>query len=240
MNGFEGKEILVVGGSSGIGLTVAQRLADQGARLTLWSRTPPAEVGGKAVRAASVDVRQALDPGALEIPENLDGLVYCPGSITLVPFNRLKEEQFLQDYQINVLGAVRVLQLCLPALMRGDGASVVLFSTVAVRVGMAYHASVAAAKGAVEGLARSLAAEWVSKKVRVNVVAPSLTDTPLAGGLLATPDKRERSALRHPLARVGRPEDMAAAVVYLLSDEAGWMTGQTLAVDGGLSSIRPL
>jgi NAD(P)-dependent dehydrogenase (short-subunit alcohol dehydrogenase family) len=238
MTEFSGKTILVVGGGSGIGKAVASRLSSLGARLVLWSRNPPAEVDGQAVESAAVDVSRPLDLSTLAVPEDLDGLVYCPGSITLVPFSRLKEEQFLADFQINVMGAVRVIQACQQALSRGEGAGVVLFSTVATRVGMPYHASVAAAKAAVEGLARSLAAELSPKKVRVNVVAPSLTDTPLAAGLLATEDKRNRSAQRHPLGRVGVPEDMAEAVLFLLSGGAGWVTGQILAVDGGLSSLR--
>jgi NAD(P)-dependent dehydrogenase (short-subunit alcohol dehydrogenase family) len=169
----------------------------------------------------------------------IDGLVYCPGSITLAPFHRLSLDQFSEDYEINVLGAVRVLQACLGNL-NPEGSSIVLFSTVACRIGMSYHSSIAAAKSAVEGLVRSLAAELASKHIRVNAVAPSLTDTPLASNLLSTEDKRKRAAQRHPLGRIGSVSDIAGAVEYLLSEASSWVTGQILSVDGGLSSVKPL
>ena len=133
--------------------------------------------------------------GPAGITGPLHGLAYFPGTITLSPFNRLKMKQFQSDLDINVLGAVRVLQHCLAELLK-EGSSIVMFSTVAARIGMPYHASIAAAKAAVEGLVKSLAAEYASKNVRVNAVAPSLTDTPLAGRLLSTDDKRDKTAAR--------------------------------------------
>jgi 3-oxoacyl-[acyl-carrier protein] reductase len=235
----EGKRrnILVVGGSSGIGLELAGRLKAAGDTVTVWSRTCPPELESLGIDHHKVDVTQPLKDQDTEVPSPLHGLAYCPGSITLVPFIRLKEAQFHTDFEINLLGAVRVLQVCLPSFAP-EGGGVVFFSTVAAHVGLAYHASIAAAKSAVEGLARSLAAEYAPKFIRFNVVAPSLTDTPLAGKLLSTEEKREQGAKRHPIGRVGSPEDIAGAAAFLLSPESGWITGQVVPVDGGLSSVR--
>jgi NAD(P)-dependent dehydrogenase (short-subunit alcohol dehydrogenase family) len=176
-----------------------------------------------------------LDAGRL--PERLDGLAYCPGSIRLQPFHRLEDQDFLADFELNLLGAVRAIRAALPALKKAENASVVLFSTVAVTTGMPMHASIAAAKGAVEGLTRSLAAE-LAPGIRVNAVAPSLTDTPLAGNLLRTDRQRAAAADRHPLQRIGRADEIAATAQFLLSDDAAWMSGQILHTDGGMSSLR--
>lgn len=239
----EKRNYLVVGGSSGIGLALVRRLAAKGDSITVWSRTPleteNTELGSDLAAHEVVDVSRPLDEVNVSVPSPLHGLVYCPGTITLSPFKRLKEEQFQKDFDLNVLGAVRVLKLCLPNFSN-EGASVVLFSTVAARIGMPYHASIATAKGAAEGLIKSLAAELASSNIRVNGVAPSLTDTPLAAKFLSTDDKREKSAKRHPLQRVGEPEDMAAAAQFLLSPDSSWITGQIISVDGGFSSLRIL
>jgi NAD(P)-dependent dehydrogenase (short-subunit alcohol dehydrogenase family) len=172
------------------------------------------------------------------LPPTLDGVVYCPGSIRLRPLARLTEEEFVEDFQLNLLGAVKVIQGCRKALRKAEaGASIVLFSTVAVQTGMPFHASVASAKGAVEGLTRSLAAE-LAPHIRVNAVAPSMTDTPLAAALLADDAKRKAAADRHPLKRVGSPEDIASVAVFLLGEESSWITGQVVGVDGGMGPIR--
>jgi 3-oxoacyl-[acyl-carrier protein] reductase len=171
------------------------------------------------------------------LPEVLNGLVYAPGSINLKPFNRLSQEDFLNDWQVNVMGAITSLQTALPMLKKSDSASVVLYSTVAVSLGMPFHASIAAAKGAIEGLTKSLAAE-LSPKIRVNCIAPSLTNTSLAEKLLNTPEKMEASGKRHPLQRVGNANEMAEMTCFLLSSTASWMTGQILHLDGGMSSIK--
>jgi 3-oxoacyl-[acyl-carrier protein] reductase len=197
------------------------------------ARTP----GPLAELGIPVQPFDALQPVTLELPAQLDGLVYLPGSITLKPFHRLTAEDFRADFQVNCLGAVAVLQAALPALKAAPHASVVLFSTIAVAQGLSFHASIAAAKGAVEGLTRSLAAE-LAPKIRVNAIAPSLTDTPLAGNLLNTPAKKEAAAKRHPLQQVGEPEDVAQLVAFLLSDASKFFTGQVLRPDGGLSSVR--
>jgi NAD(P)-dependent dehydrogenase (short-subunit alcohol dehydrogenase family) len=180
---------------------------------------------------------EATSPTPLQMPPVLDGLIYFPGSITLKPFHRLTTADFLQDMQVNLLGAVSAIQSALPALKAAPSPSIVLFSSVAAAQGLPFHASIAAAKGAVEGFALSLAAE-LAPRVRVNVIAPSLTDTPLAGTLLNSDTKREAAAKRHPLQQVGNPDDVAALAAFLLSDSSRFITGQILRPDGGLSSIR--
>jgi NAD(P)-dependent dehydrogenase (short-subunit alcohol dehydrogenase family) len=173
---------------------------------------------------------------AIEGP--IDGLVYFPGTIILKPFARITEQDFLHDFHINALGAATSIQQYLPNLKAASApASIVLLSSVAVAQGMSFHASIAMAKGAIEGLAKSLAAE-LAPSIRVNVVAPSLTATPLAEKLINNPEKLEASDKRHPLRRIGQPNDIAAAVSFLLSEESSWITGQILPVDGGMSSIR--
>lgn len=229
------KTVLLIGGNSGIGLATARLLRGQGDEVLAAAR----QAGALEQLGIAVQRFDALEPTALVLPERLDGLVYFPGTIHLRPFHRLTDEDFLRDYRVNCLGAVAAIQAALPALKASGAASIVLFSTVAVAQGMPFHASIAAAKGAVEGLTRSLAAEF-APKIRVNAIAPSLTDTPLAGPLLNSDVKREASAKRHPLQQVGEPEDIARLVNFLLSPASAFMTGQILRPDGGLSSLRLL
>lgn len=230
---------LIIGGSSGIGKSVVERLLTQGHSVTVWARRDKPDYDAGDPDYVQVDVTEDL-PQDLRVPEEIDGVFYAPGSIQLAPFRGLKPDAFQEDFNVNVLGAVRVLQKVLPKISDGHGASVVLVSTVAATIGMNFHASIATAKAGVEGLARSLAAELAPKSVRVNVIAPSLTDTPLASKLLDNDKKRERSAERHPLKRVGTVDDMAEAVLYLLSPGSGWVTGQVLGIDGGMARISGL
>ncbi|MFM7250535.1 MAG: SDR family NAD(P)-dependent oxidoreductase [Planctomycetaceae bacterium] len=229
---------VVAGGSRGIGLAIVRHLAAHAARVDVWSRAADELVADGVVRHFPCDL---ADPAAVlpEPPEAVEGAIYCPGTITLKSFRSLDEADFRHDLEVNLLGAVRFLKACQPRLAGRDGrpASVVLFSTVAVGQGMPMHASIAAAKGAVEGLVRSLAAEW-APRVRVNAVAPALTDTGLAARLLASPEKREAMAARYPLKRVGSADDAAALACFLLSESSGWITGQVVGVDGGLSTLR--
>ena len=231
------KKFFIVGGSSGIGLEIVKALRENGNEIYVGSRTNDQLAGLGRVHHFALDVK--ADPLNLEeLPEVLNGMVYCPGTIRLKPFQRLTIDDFLEDLQINFLGAVKTLQACLTRLKKSKtGASVVLFSTVAVKTGMPFHASVAGAKAAVEGLTRSLAAEF-APRIRVNAIAPSLTDTPLAQNLLSSEEKRQASADRHPLKRIGTPPEIAGLAVHLLSDDSAWMTGQIIHIDGGMSSLR--
>lgn len=231
------KNILIVGGSSGIGLELVKALSSHRHEIYVGSRTNNTLTEIPGVRHLALDITaESLDLEAL--PEIVHGLVYCPGTIVLKPFQRLTSEDFRKDFDINLLGAVKVIQGCLKSLKKSpNGASIVLFSTIAVKTGMPFHASVASAKGAVEGLTRSLAAEF-APRIRVNAIAPSLTDTPLAASLLSNEERQKASAERHPLKRIGSPQEIASAALHLLSDEGSWITGQIFHVDGGMSSIR--
>lgn len=229
------KNILIVGGSSGIGLALVKQIHSKN-NLFVANRSNEG-LNGLPVTYIPYDV-EADELEISILPETLDGLVYCPGTINLRPFKGLKPEVFFKDFSINVMGAVKTLQAVLGRLNNCEtSASVVFFSTVAVQTGMPFHASVATAKGALEGLSRSLAAE-LAPKIRFNVIAPSLIDTPLAEKFLNNDTKKNNAAARHPLQRVGSPEEIAQITEFLLSNTSSWVTAQTLTVDGGIGSIK--
>lgn len=227
------KNILLIGGSYGIGYELAKELQKDNT-VFVASRTNE-NLDGLDITYISFDATtDTLDSSML--PAVIDGLVYCPGSINLRPFRGLKLETFESDMQLNFFSMVKVIQTILPQLTASEQSSIVLFSTVAVKMGMPFHTSVAATKGAIEGFSKALAAEY-APKIRVNVIAPSLTDTPLAEKFLSNEEKREKSALRHPLKRVGTTQDIAQMACFLLDEKSSWISGQTFHVDGGMSTL---
>jgi 3-oxoacyl-[acyl-carrier protein] reductase len=229
------RNILIIGASSGIGLELAGKLKEKN-NIFAMSRSRGELSESENIKWKKFDVlNDEVDTDFL--PDHLDGLVYCPGSINLKPFRGIKVADVMSEFELNALGAFKVIQAVLPKLKKSAGASVVLFSTVAVKQGMPYHSSIGMAKGAVEGMTRSLAAEF-APSIRVNAIAPSLTDTPLATRLLSSDERRDSSAQRHPLKRVGTPADLASMAKFLLSDDASWITGQIMAVDGGMSALK--
>jgi NAD(P)-dependent dehydrogenase (short-subunit alcohol dehydrogenase family) len=223
------KNIVLIGGNSGIGLSTAKLLKEEGAEVFLFSKS------GKGTTCLDTTLDFEELPG---LPEVVDGMVYCAGTINLKPFHRISINDFKEEMEVNFFGAVRVLQSCLKELKKSQAPSVVLYSTVAVQIGMGFHAGIASAKGAIEGLVRSLAAEWAPYGIRVNAIAPSLTDTPLASKILSSPEKKEASDRRHPLGRIGSSDDLAEATMFLLSSKSSWITGQILHVDGGMSTLK--
>ena len=218
------KRVLIVGGNTGIGKTLNELLFADGHETHLISRSQ-----------GNVDVLDE-EPNFPSIEGSIDALVYCPGSINLKPFRGLKMADFQHDLNVNYLGAIKTIKHFLPNLKESSSASITLFSTVAVQKGMHFHSSIAGAKGAVEGLTRALAAE-LAPKIRVNCIAPSLTDTPLAEKLLRNEKQREGAEQRHPLKSIGEASDIAHMAHFLLSDKAQWISGQIINIDGGMSSL---
>jgi len=226
------KNILLIGGSQGIGLAMAKKLSKEN-NVYIASRT---NEGLSDLNITHISFDASIDVlNENRLPEEIHGFAYCPGSINLKPFKMMSLETFEDDMHLNFISLVKVIKTIIPRMT--EGASMVFFSTVAVGTGMPFHTSVAAAKGAIEGFARSLAAEY-APKMRVNVVAPSLVDTPLAGRLLNNERKRDLMAKRHPMKRIGLANDIANIAIFLLSDESSWMTGQTVGVDGGIGSLN--
>lgn len=231
------KTYIVVGGTSGIGLETTKVLSHNN-RVVVISREIKNIDGLANVDFYPADITKTID----ELPNiegKINGIVYCPGTINLKPMKSLRIEDFQNDFEVNLLGTVKVINKYFNNLKLAEKASIVLFSTVAVQTGMPYHASIASAKGAIEGLTRSLAAEF-SPSIRVNCIAPSITNTPLADKLLNNESKLKASEDRHPLKRIGSALEIAELTAFLLSDNAGFITGQIIKVDGGISSVKNL
>lgn len=236
MNTVAKKNYLIIGGSSGIGKSLGLMLSNENRIYATYNKTKKTDPEKPGLSFHYCNVFDESNDLSF-LPDVIDGLVYCPGSINLKPFNRLTADDFIQDYQLTVTGAVKIIQQVLPKLKASKQSSIVLFSTVAVQHGFNFHSIVAASKGAIEGLTRALAAEF-APSIRVNCIAPSITDTPLSSSLLNNDAKKEANANRHPLKRIGSTDDIANLAEFLLSDKSSWITGQVLAADGGMSSIK--
>jgi NAD(P)-dependent dehydrogenase (short-subunit alcohol dehydrogenase family) len=225
------KNIVIIGGSKGIGAALIENLSPSH-HITNISRNAP-ETSYPNVTHYSCDIITEELPDI----ETVDSLIYCPGSINLKPISRLSLDDFRDDFEINVLGAVKAIQKYLPKLKRGNHPSILLFSTVASKLGMPYHASVAASKSAIEGLVKSLGAE-LAPTIRVNAIAPTVTDTPLASKLLRNEKMIESIKERHPLKKFLKPEEVANTASFLISDQALSFSGQIFEMDCGIVSFK--
>ena len=225
------RTIAIIGGSKGIGFSIIESLVNS-TKIINISRTPP-NIDHENLSHHSCD---AISEDLPEI-DNLDGLVYCPGTINLKPFNRLSVDDFRQDFEINVIGAVKAIQKYLPVLSNSNFGSIVLFSTVATSLGMPFHASIATAKSAIEGLTKSVAAD-LAPEIRVNAIAPTITNTELASKLLRNERMIENTIQRHPLKKYLNPEEVSTMAEYLLSDNSKSISGQIFKLDCGIVSLK--
>lgn len=227
---------LIIGASSGIGKTLAEKLSESGHHV--YGTYFKNEIHSDNIQIQYFPLNVLDETISLDfLPETLSGVIYCPGSINLRPFERIKPIDFLNDYNFQVIGAIKIIQAVASKLKLSENAAIILFSTVAVETGLPFHSQVAASKGAIEGLTKALAAEY-APKIRVNCIAPSLTDSPLAASLLNSDQKKEANAQRHPMKRVGTTDDIANMAEFLLSTKASWITGQIMHVDGGMSTLK--
>ena len=227
------KNILLIGGSTGIGYELSKKLVDNN---NVFVSTRNTEIfNGTGIKSHLLNLDEEFELDWL--PDQIDGFVYLPGTINLRPFKGIKPSTFLDDFNINVMGCVRILQKVLPKLQSANNPSIVMFSTVAVKLGMPFHSSVSTSKGAIEGLTRSLAAEF-APKIRVNAIAPSILDTPMAEKFLNSDSKMDNAKNRHPMKEIGSAQDISEMVNFLLSEKSKWMTGQIISFDGGISSLK--
>ena len=227
------KNILIIGGSSGVGKSLVKRLKANNNLISTYHKNP--QENSENVNFYEYDVISD-SPSNLQIPEALDSIIYCPGTINLKPFNRYTEDELIDDFKINVLGFLKILSAFKRHLLNTDNPSIVLFSSVAAQKGISYHTQVACSKGAIESLTKTLAAE-LAPKIRVNAIAPSLLDTPLANKFLNSELKIKNNIERHPLKKIGEANDISSMVEFLISDNAKWITGQVINIDGGLSTL---
>ena len=227
------KNILLIGGSTGIGYELSQKLKEDN-NIFISTRNQD-KFNHPNIKTNELDLDKEFETDWL--PEHLDGFIYLPGTINLRPFKGLKPSVFIEDFNINVMGCIKILQKVLPKIQAAENPIIVMFSTVAVKMGMPFHSSVSSSKGAIEGLTRSLAAEF-APKIRVNAIAPSMLDTPLAEKFLNSETKLENLRNRHPMKEIGSPEDISEVVKFLLEDNSKWMTGQIIPFDGGMSSVK--
>lgn len=228
------KNYLVIGHSSGIGKSLSEELGKIHRVFGTYNTHPDGPVGDN-ISSNKVDVMSAMDLSFL--PEQLDGIAYCPGAINLKPFARITDDEFIHDYRLQVLGAVKVIQHCIPMLKKSSQGSILLFSSVAAQTGFNFHSLVSSSKGAIEGLVKALAAE-LAPAIRINGIAISITDTALAARLINSPEKLAANKSKHPLNAIGDPKDIARLGAFLLSDHARWITGQVITADGGISAIK--
>ena len=228
------KNYLVIGGSSGIGKEISEILSFE----NIVFSTSRNDLNGTNENIRHIKYNVLEDELDTELlPDQIDGFVYCPGTINLRPFRSLKLETFRSDMELNLIGAIKTLQIILPKLQKSPFASIIFYSTVAVKTGMPFHSSVSSSKSALEGLTKSLAAEF-APKIRVNCIAPSIVNTPLANKFLNTEDKIEKAAARHPLNKIGTAKEIAQLSQYLLDEKSKWITGQIINIDGGISSVK--
>lgn len=224
---------IVAGSSSGIGHSIALNLLNQGHEVIGFNRNRPNfEHSNFSFHVADFSQLDVLLP---ELNQSIDGIFYCPGSIQLRPFKNIKSADFINDFMLNVIGATQLIKKYLPQLQLAASPGIVLFSSVAAQTGMSFHSSIASSKAAIEGLSKSLAAEF-APKIRVNAIAPSLTQTALSEKFINTEEKLQASKDRHPLKRIGTAEEIAISSIQIMQNQ--WMTGQIITIDGGLGSIR--
>lgn len=236
---------VVLGATGGIGSALSRTLAERGAQLIVAARGEDRlheladSLGAQPWRldATDSDAVDACVKDAVETHGHIDGIVNCVGSILLKPAHLTSPEDFEETLRLNLVTAFNVVRAGARAMRRGGG-SVVLVSSAAARLGLANHEAIAAAKAGVEGLVLASAATYAPVGIRVNAVAPGLVDTPLTSRITGSEAGRRASLAMHPLGRLGEPEDVAAAIAWLLEPTNDWITGQVIGVDGGLGSLK--